>query len=132
MHDQMKRLTEFAQNTLGIAKPSDLARALNVSPQALNNWKTRGISKPELFAIQTKIGVSAEWLQSGNGEPINEKKQVDRVVNKGMVSVSQLTELMTLFAACDEQGRSFILNAARSTFDVCTRHSAADQLQKRS
>ena len=36
-----KNLEKFLKNKLGVTKLSDIARELDVSPQTVNNWKTR-------------------------------------------------------------------------------------------
>ena len=48
--------------------PSDVARLLNESPQTVNNWLTRGVSKEGLLLAQRLIGVNATWVESGEGE----------------------------------------------------------------
>lgn len=68
MNQQMTRLYEAASEARGIRGQSDLARALNTSPQTINNWETRGISKQGLLSIQNVLGISASWVQSGHGQ----------------------------------------------------------------
>lgn len=65
MHPQMIRLYEAVAESRGIRTQSDLARALNTSPQKINNWESRGISKAGLVASQEVLGISATWLESG-------------------------------------------------------------------
>lgn len=67
MHIQMERLYQAAKTLKGITGQSDLARALNVSPQTVNNWETRGVSKKALVAAQRVIGCSAVWVETGVG-----------------------------------------------------------------
>jgi phage repressor protein C with HTH and peptisase S24 domain len=68
MHEQMKRLYFAAETLKGIRGQSDLARALNSSPQTLNNWEVRGISKAGMINAQAAIGCSVSWLDTGEGE----------------------------------------------------------------
>jgi transcriptional regulator with XRE-family HTH domain len=68
MHEQMKRLYEAARTLRGISGQSDVARALNASPQTINNWEARGMSKSGMIKAQTTFGCSAAWLESGYGE----------------------------------------------------------------
>ncbi|MGW8391112.1 XRE family transcriptional regulator [Pseudoduganella sp. HUAS MS19] len=67
MNIQMTRLYEAAKALRGIDGQSDVARALNASPQTINNWEARGISKPGLLKAQAVFGCSATWLESGLG-----------------------------------------------------------------
>lgn len=64
---QMARLYEAAKALRGIVGQSDVARALNQSPQTVNNWEARGMSKPGMLKAQAIFGVSATWLESGEG-----------------------------------------------------------------
>jgi phage repressor protein C with HTH and peptisase S24 domain len=68
MNEQMKRLYEAADTLRGIKGQSDVARALNASPQTINNWEARGISKSGMIKAQAIFGCSASWLESGEGE----------------------------------------------------------------
>jgi len=65
---QMKRLYEAAEALRGIKGQSELARALNLSPQTVNNWEARGMSKSGMLSAQALLGCSATWLASGEGE----------------------------------------------------------------
>lgn len=67
MNAQMTRLYALARETRGIRGQSDLARALNTSPQTVNNWEARGISKKGLLHIQATLGFSASWVETGEG-----------------------------------------------------------------
>ena len=82
MNQQMKRLYEAASEARGIRGQSDLARVLNTSPQTINNWETRGISKQGLLSIQNVLGISASWVQSGHGQKF--------VLDKSNVSQAQI------------------------------------------
>ncbi|MES2148621.1 MAG: S24 family peptidase [Pseudomonadota bacterium] len=64
----MTRLYQAAETLRGLKGQSEVARALNASPQTINNWEARGISKPGLLKAQAIIGCSATWLESGEGE----------------------------------------------------------------
>lgn len=68
MHIQMTRLYEAAKLLKGLNSQSEIARALNMSSQTVNNWEARGISKPGMLAAQAVFGCSANWLDTGEGE----------------------------------------------------------------
>jgi transcriptional regulator with XRE-family HTH domain len=65
MHDTMKRLYEAARLLHGLTTQTEIARFLNESPQVINNWERRGMSKAGMLAAQEKLGCSALWLMSG-------------------------------------------------------------------
>lgn len=68
-HPAMARMFEAARE-LGLLfddAPSDMARLLNKSPQAVNNWMTRGPSKDLRLEFQRLHGVSATWIETGTG-----------------------------------------------------------------
>jgi phage repressor protein C with HTH and peptisase S24 domain len=67
MHMQMTRLYEAAKLLKGIEGQSEVARAMNASPQTLNNWEARGMSKSGMLDAQTLFGCSANWLATGEG-----------------------------------------------------------------
>lgn len=68
MNPQAKRLYEAARALKGITGQSELARALNTSPQTVKNWETRGVSKQGMLAAEHALGCSALWIESGHGE----------------------------------------------------------------
>lgn len=68
MHNQMKRLYEAAKSLKEITGQSELARALNTSPQVVKNWEARGVSKQGMLTAEQSIGCSAVWIETGNGQ----------------------------------------------------------------
>lgn len=66
MHPSMARLYTAADR---LAKPirgqSELARAIGQSPQTVNNWETRGVSKGGATLCQQALGVSSTWILEG-------------------------------------------------------------------
>jgi phage repressor protein C with HTH and peptisase S24 domain len=63
----MERLYQAAKDLREITTQAELARALNQSSQTVNNWEVRGISKTGMLRAQAAIGVSATWLETGEG-----------------------------------------------------------------
>jgi phage repressor protein C with HTH and peptisase S24 domain len=77
MHTQMERLYEAAKALKSIGGQSELARALNASPQTVKNWEARGVSKQGLLTAQRVIGCSAVWVETGKGQmQVNEGAEV--------------------------------------------------------
>lgn len=68
MHETMKRLYKAAADLRGWEGQSEVARHLNASPQTLNNWESRGMSKGGMLTAQERIGCSAVWLETGRGK----------------------------------------------------------------
>lgn len=76
MHETTERLYLAAKDLRKITGQSDLARALNASPQTVKNWESRGVSKQGMLDAQRLIGCSALWLETGLGTmlAVNEKR----------------------------------------------------------
>jgi len=68
MHETAKRLYEAAKNMKGVEGQSAVARLLNESPQNLNNWEARGVSKQGAIKAQAIIGCDANWILNGSSE----------------------------------------------------------------
>ena len=67
MHATTTRLYEAAKAIKGITEPAALARAMNISPQVLNNWERRGISAEGILLAEETIGCESRWLKTGAG-----------------------------------------------------------------
>ena len=63
----LQRLLE-AVEPLGPKGPAAVARELNVSDQTINNWKSRGVPHAKAVEAQTRWGISAHWITTGEGE----------------------------------------------------------------
>lgn len=68
IHDTMKRLYQAAAELKCRHGQSEVARFLNLSPQVLANWESRGMSKGGILTAQKTTGCSAVWLETGKGE----------------------------------------------------------------
>ncbi len=68
IHPSMQRVYS-ATNMQG----TELANAINESPQTIYNWEKRGISKKGAFAISSKFNLDLKWLLSGEGNQCIEK-----------------------------------------------------------
>lgn len=79
MHETMTRLYQAALELRQLQTPTDVARALNLSQQVVNNWERRGMSKKGMLQAQEALGVSASWLDTGRGPMLNEAGQPDGV-----------------------------------------------------
>lgn len=62
IHPTMKRVYQ----TTGLTQ-TELARAINVSPQNVHNWEKRGVSKKALLLILTKFNLNPTWIETGIG-----------------------------------------------------------------
>lgn len=47
--------------------PTDLASAMGVSTQTINNWFSRGVPGKSMLKVATLLGVNIPWLQDGEG-----------------------------------------------------------------
>lgn len=68
MHATMSRFYEAAKILAEVTGQSNLARRLNESPQVIKNWESRGVSKRGALVAQEKLGISATWVMTGDGE----------------------------------------------------------------
>lgn len=67
IHESAKRLYEVAEKLLQVTGQTALAKLLNESPQAVNNWESRGVSERGALKAQAVIGCDANWLLTGEG-----------------------------------------------------------------
>ena len=67
MKNSIVRLYQAARELKGLKNISQIARAFNTSPQTVKNWESCGMSKEGLLKAQQIIGVSAHWLETGEG-----------------------------------------------------------------
>lgn len=71
MHESFRRLFEAAKQVRpAITTVADLARSLNQSEQTINNWAYRGngVSKQGRLIAQRELGISATWIDDGQGQ----------------------------------------------------------------
>lgn len=73
MHESVSRLLDYARRkTKGspvvIADFQALQVVLDASSAKMTNWKSRGISKEGAIKAERELGVSANWLLTGEGD----------------------------------------------------------------
>lgn len=120
MHNQMERLYEAAKTLKNICGQSELARALNASPQTVKNWEYRGISKQGLLTAQRVVGCSAEWIETGTGTMQFESPAIENSLSAESLtplSDPQATEAMALYAAMSPAERDALLTLMRGMTD---------------
>lgn len=67
MLDTVAERINYALQQSGVTK-ADIARACDVTPQAVTGWtKTGRISKEAMYIVAEKTGFNAEWLATGRG-----------------------------------------------------------------
>lgn len=64
MHETMIRLYQAAKS-VGVTGKSNVASKMGQSPQTLNNWEARGMSKGGMLIAQRVFGCSSVWLETG-------------------------------------------------------------------
>lgn len=73
IHPAMERVYAVATR-LGLIGPvlrqSAFARLLNTSSQAVKNWEDRGPSKDIRLTLQSRFGINASWIESGEGDDL--------------------------------------------------------------
>lgn len=66
IHETVVRLVEaLTQSRAPFDGPSDLARELNVSPQQINSWSKRGLSKEAIVQMGETYGIRSAFLRNG-------------------------------------------------------------------
>ncbi|MDE1179467.1 LexA family transcriptional regulator [Paraburkholderia sp.] len=70
IHGTAARLFLAAKEMKGVEGPSDVARLLDVVPQSITNWSSRGVSREGALKAQALIGCDATWLLTGVGEMV--------------------------------------------------------------
>lgn len=73
-------ISHFADN-----RKSQLAKILDVSPQAINTWLSRNTFDMELIYAKCE-GINPEWLFTGQGSMIKEKKENVNLIHKPICS----------------------------------------------
>lgn len=63
-------------------RQTGLANAINESPQRVNNWESRGISKEGAIAAQQLLGISATHLLYGSEPAFVSQSQAPRITGE--------------------------------------------------
>ncbi len=85
MHETATRLYQAAFELKGIKGQSAVARALNMSPQTVKNWESRGVSKQGMLGAQKAFGVAAGWIETGKGQKLLYESTMERAVHDTLV-----------------------------------------------
>ncbi|MGH8763390.1 MAG: hypothetical protein ACREXO_13565 [Advenella sp.] len=62
------RLLKAAKELKGARNEAAVALLLNISAQALHNWKRRGVPRGNLVEIEARIGAYPRWIATGHGD----------------------------------------------------------------
>lgn len=54
---------------------AEFARALEISPQRLSNWRTRGIPASALPRVAAQLGITVEAYLAASGRPVSRAEQ---------------------------------------------------------
>lgn len=71
-HPTMQRIFDKTGKTA-----AEIARILDTTPQSINNWSSRGISKRGALDAARVFNLSVDWILTGEGEvstPIRENQ----------------------------------------------------------
>ena len=121
MHPSAERLYKAAKELKGAEGQSAIARLLNESPQNVNNWESRGVSRPGAIKAQAALGCDANWVLTGGGQmastPAAEPEPIDMGTHPELVPIKRgklrLVGGMSGFAVDpdDEQGTPIFFRA---------------------
>lgn len=103
--------------------PAEIAKAINASPQSVNNWQKRGISKKGAQDIAQAFNLSLDWILTGQGAAQIIQQSVDELSNTGLdyePSTSTI-ELMETLKEMEKNGELTpqvvgLLNTTLNTF----------------
>lgn len=102
-----ERLTKVLEGTV-LAK---VANDLEVSPQAVNNWKNRGmISAENGFKLAKLRGVNPEWLLTGFGPEIIPSRK------PGLLDVRRMAEILDAINREEKKVRIELSNIQRASY----------------
>lgn len=68
IHPTAARMYEVVREKYDETRPGFVAKLMNVSPQTVNNWEERGVSKEGMILFQDITGCMVSWLATGTGQ----------------------------------------------------------------
>jgi hypothetical protein len=71
MHPTCQRLYAAALESKSTKGQSAVARLMNVSPQVMRNWESRGVSEKGALIAQGVFGCDANWILFGGSDTTN-------------------------------------------------------------
>ncbi|MEY8688343.1 MAG: hypothetical protein AB9M53_00505 [Leptothrix sp. (in: b-proteobacteria)] len=74
MHESTARLYLAASRIRGVTGQTNVAKALNQSPQTVKNWESRGVSKEGALLVEQILGVRPAWILRNEGDMVAEAK----------------------------------------------------------
>jgi phage repressor protein C with HTH and peptisase S24 domain len=125
MHPTMQRLYLAATELQGRETQSAVARLLNESPQTLNNWEARGMSKKGILNAEEIIGCRAAWLSTGKGEMTAAAAQehlADQRISAHMVLVPVLANHASMGAGSDYIEGDLVIGSISVSMDWVKSH----------
>ena len=95
MEDSYARLLKAAKELRGAKNEAAVALLLNISEQALHNWKSRGVPRRNLVEIEAKIGAYPMWIATGKGD-MNAGMRSDQSSESLVIDVMSAMKSMSL------------------------------------
>lgn len=95
MEDSYARLLKAAKELRGAKNEAAVALLLNISEQALHNWKSRGVPRRNLIEIEARIGAYPMWIATGEGD-MNAGMQSDQSGESLIIDVIDAMRSMSL------------------------------------
>ena len=125
-HETMQRVLDLTGE-----KPADIARKTDNSPQNVNNWIKRGISKKGAVEVAKVYGLSVDWILTGQGEPEPSATLLNKTIQMwekgdtppdGMIAIEFLTDITASLGngyINDEYGEKSELWFSQDTLNKC-------------
>jgi len=87
-----------------------LWKELNVEPNVVTNWKSRGIPTSRATTLAQLLKMSLEELFGGN--PVASNQAAGQGVPPNFIDADELSKLIALYMQSTPDGRDIIFNAA--------------------
>lgn len=96
-HPTMQRIFDKTGKTA-----AEIARILDTTPQNINNWSSRGISKRGALQLAKAFNLSVDWILTGEGEAISKpgldelRARISEMELKGKNEPAQKSEILSM------------------------------------
>lgn len=96
-HPTMQRIFDKTGKTA-----AEIARILDTTPQNINNWSSRGISKRGALQLAKAFNLSVDWILTGEGEAMSKpsidelRARISEMEIKGKSEPAQKSEILSM------------------------------------
>ncbi|MEK7679491.1 MAG: helix-turn-helix domain-containing protein [Deltaproteobacteria bacterium] len=74
----------------GIKNSSQMAKTLDISPQAISNYRKKGLLPAGIIMeFAAKFGISVDWLLTGHGETVNNPNGAGKAARPSAITMAE-------------------------------------------